>query len=453
MDLGRLFYTTIFDHLIDHSSCTPCYVVRLVPCIFPTDWQHLLTCSTIPRFWFGPDPPIVARITILSNAIICVAEMWLGERFRQHMRDMRVLQCADYLIAGDALSFGRTSRGPIFLRGHDSWDDSGPDASPEIEEPELLIPIRPIASNSTTQEQSIVPWSIPVELTQNVLHHASLGPNSSWPTNKPLWITVDTEEQCNEVVHAVYDIISSSQSALALQVDTSRTHSIFWPLVHALVLGLAAFREELTSQPPKAFRDHLWCYPFAHMPSGHRSPYNRSKDVGRVIRELITIPLANRKDVRPPQRDIVLIVHGIRDKEQAGELYATITQLQKRKIAHAGLGFVAISLPTQLRRAIGDGNYGTMLRISTLYAGDNCVIYSGGKGLTPPAFYEVQGADRRWYVCLSFLVRKSFACWWMRSIEGAARRQPVCTRNCATYRFQRSPSPLLFLRMHQPTQR
>ncbi|KAJ6469281.1 hypothetical protein C8R45DRAFT_1016544 [Mycena sanguinolenta] len=344
---------------------------------------HMFPYSIVSSFWSSGRPPWLI-VSVSCSATLCIGEFWLRDQFQQYMRDMSVIQCADYLVAGDSLSFGQARernwpllrylrgllrrRGPIFLPGDDSLEIDG-------------IP----SATTSTQEQSLVPWNIPSELREAVLHYSRLGADSMWPTKLPLWITADTGNRCSAIVREVSRIVCSSESGICVDVDISSTHSVFWPLVRALAVALPAYREVLAMDPAGPFKEHFHCYPVSHSPSSPISPYDEDYSRLEIIQTLICEPLAERAKTKMDPQRVLLIIHGVRDQAQANEIYATICELKEKK-GNEDVGLVVVSDPRLLRATIEDDEK-AMRCICTLYASESRVLYSG-TALTPPAFYE-----------------------------------------------------------------
>jgi hypothetical protein len=133
--------------------------------------------------------------------------------------------------------------------------------------------IRLRASSQAPQHQSS--WNILAEVNEQVLHYSRMGADLSWPTNKLLWIMADTEERCDLITRNMSDVLDSAlHDGLALEVDVSKTHSVFWPLVGALTGALPAFREEIGKHPPWWFAENLGQRVWDVPPSSPTSPYN-----------------------------------------------------------------------------------------------------------------------------------------------------------------------------------
>ncbi|KAF8209727.1 hypothetical protein K438DRAFT_1959962 [Mycena galopus ATCC 62051] len=322
-------------------------------------------------------------VCVSCNAALSIGEIWFGDQFQQYMRDMRVIQCVEYLVAGDSVSFGqprkrnwqllpyprglRLRRGSIFLPGDDSLEIRG-------------IPPTP----PSTQEQPLVQREVTAELREALLHYSRLGANSSWPADTPLWITVDTVESCTTVVREVSRVVCSSGIGIPVNVDVKNTHSVFWPLIRALAISLPAYREQLAMGSVDPFHNHSYCYPVPHAPSSPRSPYDEEYSMLEIIQTLICEHLADRVAKSGPA-PVLFLVHGVRDQAQANEIYGTIRELKKWK-GNEDVGFVVLSAPELLRGAIVDDQR-AMRRICTLHLSESGVLYSA-TAPTPPAFYK-----------------------------------------------------------------
>ncbi|KAF7355813.1 Serine/threonine-protein kinase STY8 [Mycena venus] len=385
---GAYFMNTTLYRSLSVGSWLIYPEIAGVLCVVPYFW----------KFWKTGGPAWLIDINavcVSSNAALSIGEIWFGDRFRQYMRDMRVIQCAEYLVAGDSVSFGqprkrnwqllpyprglRLRRGSIFLPGDDSL---------EIRE----IPPTP----PSTHEQPLVQREVTAELREALLHYSRLGANSSWPADTPLWTTVDTVERCTTVMHEVSRVVCSSGIAIPVNVDVKNTHSVFWPLVRALAISLPAYREQLAMDSIDPFYNHFYCYPVPHAPSSPTSPYDEEHSILIMICE----PLANHV-ARSDQAPVLFLIHGVRDQAQANEIYGTIRDLKKRK-GNEDVGFVVLSAPELLRGAIVDDQK-AMQRICTLHLSESGVLCSA-MAPTPPAFY-------RWIVFTGWEVRRPKRLW------------------------------------------
>ncbi|KAJ7831735.1 hypothetical protein B0H13DRAFT_246390 [Mycena leptocephala] len=333
---------------------------------------------------------------ICLNIVFCFAEIRLGDKFRLYMRDMIVLRCADVLLEGDLLSFEETlqqRRGGvkprwIWLSGI-FWRFKFSSINPILDSP-YFHRIRPRASSQAPHHQSSS--NVLAEVNEQVLHYSRMESDLSWPTNKLLWIMADTEERCHSITRNMSDVLDSALHCLALEVDVSKTHSVFWPLVCALTRALPTFREEIGKHPPWWFAENLgqrlWDVP----PSSPTSPYNsldKQHNLTEIIRALISGPLAKRVnhiDNQPGPSRLVLVVRGIRTQAQANEMYAIIEELTSKGDPPKDIGFVVISAPV-LFQALKDADGELMKRVCTLRASDTGTFYSG-RVPTLPKFYE-----------------------------------------------------------------
>ncbi|KAJ7722656.1 hypothetical protein DFH07DRAFT_897892 [Mycena maculata] len=359
-------------------------------------------------------PLVLPGVYIIFHAVLCAVEIFLGDELRRYMRGLQVIQYMDYLVRADATSldtdvptrkttskwtwsrlfapFRRCPTGPIALPAdHDRLElASGP---------------------SFPGQQSSSPREIPSELAENVLHWSRLA--LDWHTNKALWITSDNKEQCSEIASTVFNLLSPSGSdnsgiGVAL-VDVGETRSSFWPLVQGFAVASPEYRTCLPDHLPmelvsmKFRMSQVRSLIFG--PDEHDiSPWLYYKKATDIVKKLFCKPLLKvYKELDPQKQDsgtdlesaqspepprVIVVVHGIRNPEQADEVYELIDELEVELGKHYKyIGVVAISNP-ELLRHVSDDDKAIMKYVCTLNVLDNgSVIYSGNSP-TPPEFYE-----------------------------------------------------------------
>jgi hypothetical protein len=154
------------------------------------------------------------------------------------------------------------------------------------------------ASSQAGRHQSDSSWNVPEELAEHVRHYCRMGPGSSWPTNKLLWIMAETQERCDSITSKIWDDLESQAAlvrGIAVEVDVSATHSVFWPLVCALAKALPAYREAIARDPPCWFARMLQREDWRDTPSSPTSPYDFPGEelnltVRRTLYRLMLIP-------------------------------------------------------------------------------------------------------------------------------------------------------------------
>jgi hypothetical protein len=91
----------------------------------------------------------------------------------------------------------------------------------------------------------------------------------------------------------------------------------------------------------------------------------------------------------PEPRRIILVVHGIRNPEQADEVYEVIDSLEAELEEHYKfVGVVAVSSP-ELLRHVSDDDPVIMKYVCTMNVSDTRSVMYSGKNPVPPKFYEV----------------------------------------------------------------
>jgi hypothetical protein len=109
-----------------------------------------------------------------------------------------------------------------------------------------------------------------------------------------------------------------------------------------------------------------------------------------VYKDYIT---GNTTAQSPGNPRITLVVHGIRNKEQADEVWRTMDQLpeaaSRLKKHYTSIRIVAISSPQLLRHVSKDDSRAIMEYVHTLHFSETGFIRYSGRSPTPPAFYEV----------------------------------------------------------------
>ncbi|KAJ7464055.1 hypothetical protein FB451DRAFT_453740 [Mycena latifolia] len=350
-------------------------------------------------------------ISAVYTLALCLFEIYLRDDFRAHMKDLRVLQGLNYLIRSDSTSLeidvpsdGPPTRKKLWSRLIALFRrrSTGPIALPVDGD---LLEMGAGAEDPTREA-----WDIPAELTQDVLHWSRLSPD--WHTNKALWISTDTKERHRAIADAVSTLLQPSsgdtRTGIAI-VDAGKTRSAFWPLVHGFASASPGYRAALGERPPPVLSENDVRSPIFHAAKADHSPYTYYAQRSDIITKLICNPLKNvyeaftkesdssdsdsdsdtaePADPQAPTR-IILIVHGIRNKEQAAEVYDTIDKLEvKLKKNYKHIGIVAIS-DSKLLRHVSDDDRVIMDYVCMLFVSDAGSIVYSGKNPAPPAFYE-----------------------------------------------------------------
>jgi hypothetical protein len=100
------------------------------------------------------------------------------------------------------------------------------------------------------------------EFNENIIHWSRMFSGSH--TGKSLWITTRKREHHAELACTVYESLSSTESDSKHEtslVDVSRTDTVFWPLIRALVAAFPEYRAEIGRDPPVPFADYFRSFP------------------------------------------------------------------------------------------------------------------------------------------------------------------------------------------------
>ncbi|KAJ6531027.1 hypothetical protein B0H19DRAFT_1190057 [Mycena capillaripes] len=346
---------------------------------------------------------------LICNGLLCATEVYFGDEFRQYMRDLTVLQSAEYFVTADFRSRNtRTSRKfrlpkkmlrslALFTR-----PESGYIALPSAEPLEMgvALPISTIHSSSSCHSSA--------DLSESVLHWSRMSTGS----HKALWITANDNERCAEIADMVPELLSTGSGyAVGISiVDVSQTHSVFWPLIRGLATVSTEYRVELGIRPPLPMLSYFEGFPLrpaAFKDGGKRevSPWLDDDNNEKIINRLLCSPLktmyenlsvgsltsgsTDEENLLPTELPhITLVVHGVWSAKQAEELYETLERLE------VGLGdyyksirMLIITTPTLLRY-VSDSDHAIMKRVCTLYVSDTGSVIYSGKFPSPPMFYE-----------------------------------------------------------------
>jgi hypothetical protein len=77
---------------------------------------------------------------------------------------------------------------------------------------------------------------------------------------KALWMATDSNKRQGDLVHVIYDILSSPQcnsSTRITLVDVSRTRSTIWPLVFGFTSAFPQYRAQIKWNPPAPLSKYL----------------------------------------------------------------------------------------------------------------------------------------------------------------------------------------------------
>jgi hypothetical protein len=100
------------------------------------------------------------------------------------------------------------------------------------------------------------------EFNENIIHWSQMFSDSH--TGKSLWITTRKKEHRAELACRVSESLSSTDSDSKHEtslVDVSKTDTVFWPLIHALVAASPEYRAEIGREPPVPFADYFRSFP------------------------------------------------------------------------------------------------------------------------------------------------------------------------------------------------
>ncbi|KAF7361390.1 hypothetical protein MSAN_01171900 [Mycena sanguinolenta] len=326
------------------------------------------TQLTIDSFclWFLTNEDTRIRIGIIVplayNGIFCTIELCMGEEFRVFMADIKINQAADFFVSAD------------------STEHTSSSAS-------LGQPI--------SKEQSASAWQPPHEFDKAVLHWSKVSVDV--PTDKALWMTMDGNN--GDVASFVQDLLSppnnNAYTGISL-VDVSQTRSTLWPLIRGLLSASSQYKEEIAENPPtplyEYFRRFPWRPSFRIEEELDVPPLNHRDTVDRMISAPLRLAHHRLNNKVPSHRrwaqlslmPIALIIHGVRNAEQAEELYHLIETFKRGhgdpyniKMYYKHIAIVVISSP-ELFRHLSYHHAQILAYTYTLYMSDcGAIIYSG----------------------------------------------------------------------------
>ncbi|KAJ7858294.1 hypothetical protein B0H13DRAFT_2076187 [Mycena leptocephala] len=244
-------------------------------------------------------------------------------------------------------------------------------------------------------------WEPLPELNESILHW--------WKASsmKSLWMSTDSNNRQKDIAHVVYDILSSSQcndSPRIALVDVSRTRSTIWPLIRGFTNVFPQYKEEIKSHPCPPLSSYFDA--FSKRPSSFGvsgkwdvSPRPSGANTHRMVRMLICWPIEsaykrlareNTTHGRDPEgaqasvmSPVVLIVHGVRDVDQAKELFGLIKELKgdidySSNTEYRKYISIVVITGSELLRHVSDRNEDISTYTYTSYISDaGSVVYSG----------------------------------------------------------------------------
>ncbi|KAF8147957.1 hypothetical protein K438DRAFT_457414 [Mycena galopus ATCC 62051] len=328
-------------------------------------------------YWTDFDVNIFEHITIyaspIHNFVLCAIEICFGDRFRQYMRDMMVIQAAEYFVTADSVfKISADTEPRIFprLRRILSW----------FMRPQTVYVSLPDDQGLETGTSTGPLCFNRQEFNENIIHWSQMFSDSHTVTESLSYTDSD----------------SNHEPSL---VDVSKTDTVFWPLICALVAASPEYRAEIGREPPVPFAEYFQCFPVR--PTAFRGDLRWDippwlddgwdykvvpLDAVLTRRKLISRRSGGETIVPPELRRITLIVHGVHNVEQADQLYETIERL---KDFHPWIGVVVITEPQLLRHL--SHSLVIMENLCTLYVAHGSdagsIIYSG-RHPSPPMFYE-----------------------------------------------------------------
>ncbi|KAF7330234.1 Kinase-like protein [Mycena venus] len=333
-----------------------------------------------------------------------------GEELRQFMMDKMVIECLQFLVAGDSESFDTEEAAsrrhtPFWPRWLSIFQrrSTGPIALPADDEPPPELG-GAVSGSLHTPSSS---WVVPTELTENLVHWSRS--STDWHTYKALWITADNREARYDIAHETFRLFSSadfsSDPCNVVLVDVSGTHCIFWPLISGFATVSAEYRNELGLDPPPILAEHFPGFYFdTRRPTKPISTWDFYDTEEDLIKSLLVRPvnqihkkLAEKKndsgsDLENAQSSemtrTILILHGFRNTKQAEEIYDTVDILQEKlKDNYKRLGIVIISEP-KLFRHVAAEERGMLTRACTMYVSDRGPILYSGDAPPSPVLHE-----------------------------------------------------------------
>ncbi|KAJ7797615.1 kinase-like domain-containing protein, partial [Mycena leptocephala] len=328
-------------------------------------WRFLFAGEDV-WIWIGILVPFIYNGGLLS------IELCLG-KFRKFMSETIFNQTLEYFLSADAIEQGST--------------DPSPDA--DLVELGTMAPV--------SKPQLATKWESLPELKESILHWSKVS------DMKALWTTTDGNDRQGDIAHVVYDILSSPQcdgSQRIALVDVSRTHSTVWPLIRGFTSVCPQYKEEINKPATplsKYFKRFIW-RPSSFGVSGKWdvSPHTADDNMDTIVSRLIYDPLRaaldrlarkNATHGRDPEgaqasvmSPIVLIVHGVRDVDQADELFGLIKKLKRGTSNTEYFKHISIVVITgsKLLRHVSDGGADILNYTYTSYISDaGSVVYSG----------------------------------------------------------------------------
>ncbi|KAK7036085.1 kinase-like protein [Favolaschia claudopus] len=355
--------------------------------------------------------PTIALYTIYP-IFLCLWELLLCRvaNLRTYMENQCFISDLEYLISCDSTSLdvGSRATGPsrmhrllarlssIFLRRA-----TGPIALPLDDEVALNSGLESDTRTQTAQSEGSDTYKIPAQLRDLVQHWSQLPSD----INKALWITTDSKHCHSLIAQTVasllseFSLVSFSGTDSIVIADVSKTRSVFWPLTHGFARVFPAYCSEVSkgdhilALANSARRGRLWSLIGLAGHDNH-SPLDYYPSTEKLISQLFTSRLKNAfaahhsTDSRMSLPDMVLVIHGIQNQQQADDIYETIRKLRaqlSKRFKH--IGIVVISCVENLQH-ICDTDKTILNRICTLYISKQGRTIYSGMSPTLPAFYE-----------------------------------------------------------------
>ncbi|KAJ7841397.1 hypothetical protein B0H14DRAFT_1048929 [Mycena olivaceomarginata] len=174
-------------------------------------------------------------VHVFYDALMCVVERRIGgDGFQVFMMDKIIIQCLQFLVAEDSISFNTEESS--YLRRPPLWSrlisvlrrqPTGPIALPPDDDTPLEMDP---GAGSASRHFEDSPWIAPAELTETLTDWSRL--STAWHTYKALWITADSRDTRNGVAREAIQLFSSADfgnglSNVALIDKRDRTGSAF----------------------------------------------------------------------------------------------------------------------------------------------------------------------------------------------------------------------------------
>jgi hypothetical protein len=226
------------------------------------------------------------------------------------------------------------------------------------------------------------PWIFPTEISHNISHWKCLMDDGN--TQRALWITAGRIDQVDACAHGAYDLVSSSQPAIL--IDVGNTGTVLWSLLHGIGTGLPYFREELARGGD--LEGLCIMVPTSRGTTIDRLSYNDGSGPSFMHRLKILLRNPLKRIWETKNTRLAVIIHGIRDSAQVAELYGILQGLRPIGQRCTGLDIVAISSPQLLRQVAKDG-IALMKHVHTLTVAETGSIIYSGNPPPPPRYYEV----------------------------------------------------------------